>query len=130
MGGRFPRRRNPEPATGRGRGDGCPAPPALHQDAMDEPRPQRARVEPRRPEVLRHARDLEKEMKAVGGTHRVPWFGRLTSAGERRPGGAVAGCPAACPPGTLLAGVFPRLHRTTRVTREWAPITMALSRWS
>src|SRR6266704_3526574 len=45
------------------RGDGRPAAPSLHQDALDEPRPQRTRPEPRRPEVLRDPRDLEEKVK-------------------------------------------------------------------
>src|SRR5207245_1062074 len=63
MGRRLPRGRNPESAAGRGRGDGRAAAASLHQDALDEPRPQRARPEPRRPEVFRDPRDLEEKVK-------------------------------------------------------------------
>src|SRR2546425_11267696 len=66
MGGRLPRGRDPESAAGRGRGDGRAAAASLHQDALDEPRPQRARPEPRRPEGLRDPRDLEEKVKVAG----------------------------------------------------------------
>ncbi|TLZ74303.1 MAG: hypothetical protein E6K14_03735 [Methanobacteriota archaeon] len=65
VGGRLPRGRHPEPATGRGRGCGSPAAPTVRQDALDEPRPRRARAEPGRAEVLRDPRDLEEEIADV-----------------------------------------------------------------
>src|SRR5204862_8316461 len=68
VGGGLPRRRHPEPAAGRGRRDGGPAPPAVREDAVDEPRSQCARAPPRRREVLRVPRDLEEKVKARRAT--------------------------------------------------------------
>src|SRR6267143_1503876 len=65
VGGRLPRGWHPESQASRGRGDGGPASAALRQDAWDEPRPQRPRAEPRRPEVLRDPRHFEEEVTAA-----------------------------------------------------------------
>src|SRR3990170_1983841 len=78
VGGGFPLRRDPQPEDGRDRRDGVPAPPPVREDAVDEPRPERACAEPRRPEVLREPHHLAQEMRADPGAARS--LRRLTAA--------------------------------------------------
>src|SRR5207244_7033668 len=90
VGGGLPRRWDLEPSPGRGRRDGGPAPPAVREDAVDEPRSQCAGAPPRRREVLRVPRDLEEKVKARQATsppHELSYRGGSGAAAIR--GGVV-----------------------------------------
>src|SRR3989454_666173 len=110
MGGGLPGGRHPELAAGRGRRDRCPAAAAVHQDALDEPRSQRARAEPRRPEVFRDPRDLKEKVKGPGGCLPVgPMAIPAQRGGDGPDGGGIVDM--GIPGGVVGGGISPWLTR-------------------